>query len=158
MENLILSKEELDYQNTCVQYFKKSFSAYPVFLKLVLQKPSLVSIEFLIDKGEQLSDEQIQTVKDNYISCLDKYKEKCYKLAEWCGMHAETFFLDSLDTDICETIYTMPIEYFIKAEKDCETMQEEQSKQYKLSLGLNIIKMKISELEQYNKEVLQDLC
>lgn len=157
MKKLILNKEELDYQNTCRQYFKKSFSASPSILTLVLQKPVLTTTKYAIEKGETLSDEQIQSVKENYSACLEKYKEKCLHISNWCEMHAENFYLDSLGTDITEPIFTMPLEYFEKAEKDAESMPEADAQNYKMSLGLNIIKMTVAELEEYNQQVLEDL-
>ena len=157
MKNLRSNKNNESLAIKYKSYFKGIVSVYPDFMTSILKKPNNTYFLDKINEGAQMSKEEILNLSKIYNDELKKYKAKAYAIAFWLGVPSHTFYLDSIGTDIMESIMSIPEEYFQKVNIECEKMTPEQSTQYKQSKALAVVQMSEKELDDYKKNAIDEL-
>ena len=157
MKKLKLNENDINLANKYQKYFGGKISVYPSFMTSFLKKSTNEYFFKKIQEGAALSEEEIMNLSNLYKKELESYKENAYKVAELLGVPAHNFFLDSIGTDVMETINNLPDAYFSKFDEDSSKMSPEEAKNFKIMQIMPYVKMDLREIDEYRQKSLDEL-
>ena len=157
MKKVKLTETELLLANKYNKYFNGIVSVYPSFMTSFLKKSNNEYFFKKIQEGAALSEEEIMNLSNLYKKELESYKENAYKVAELLGVPAHNFFLDSIGTDVMETIYNLQEEHFSKFDKESSQMSPDEAKNFNVMQMMPYVKMDLREIDEYRQKSLDEL-